>query len=476
MLRVVLNGCPWWPCCHTHTHPTPPFFFPLPQVEQLLSQVFTEPKAAGQLLFTPGLLWDAVKADAAATGESPEQYVERVVRMTCTFLRKKEADGVRRVVNQDGKAVVQAALGDPDGEPGLVLLTGYRSVATSLMLSKSVGELQARKRHVLLFDSRLYARDLVRGIVNHMNEDKLLLRALLKAIHPVAGALHKLAPKVGTAAAAIIHKLRGTPPLSLDALLNAFVEGCKAKGDAPVLVIDAADCILYAPDAEARQRVLGLLSVLTRVSEQQKALRIVLATSEHALLFRLRALGYDTGHISKTFVVGEVPPGVMHELLTQAWGCGPNLARMMLLMYGGHVMHASYAMCRLNETYRDRGALVGCAALGTCIGGPSECLSKVSFTDAGVPSKQHEEFRKRVETVLRALVTDGYVPLDSEEDKVAEVVSAAHVGFVAPVEAVAALLPPGALQALTPSGKPLKHVLVLGCHFMRLLIASETIW
>lgn len=198
----------------------------------------------------------------------------------------------------------------------------------------------------------------------------------------------------------------------------------------------------------------------------------MLATSEHGLPFRMRALGYTTGHISKTIVAEEVPPAVMKGLLRGTWGCGEQLANTLLTMYGGHVLHASAAVRELAAA-TDPAAIEGAAALSSIIGDPAMCLDDSTFAAAGVPDRERDDMRKRVLAALRALVEDGFVALESEKDKIAEVISLANAGCVVPRDATAAAVPKKAWAAHTPSGKAPKYVLVPSSHIMRLLIASE---
>ena len=79
----------------------------------------------------------------------------------------------------------------------------------------------------------------------------------------------------------------------------------------------------------------------------------------------------------------------------------------------------------------------------------------------------------RIRNAMRALVVDGFVPLDDEEDKVAEVISLANVGLVVPRGATAASVPLRAWAARTASGEDPVAVLLPSSHIMRLLIASE---
>ena len=81
--------------------------------------------------------------------------------------------------------------------------------------------------------------------------------------------------------------------------------------------------------------------------------------------------------------------------------------------------------------------------------------------------------RVRVTKALRALVVTGYIPLDSNTDTIAEIISHAKAGCVIPLAAAASGVPRSAWLALTPNGKSPIHILVPSSHMMRLLLASE---
>ena len=81
--------------------------------------------------------------------------------------------------------------------------------------------------------------------------------------------------------------------------------------------------------------------------------------------------------------------------------------------------------------------------------------------------------RRRVTDALRKLATDGFVPLDSPKDNVAEVISLANAGCVISRMDTAAGVPPRVWQSRTSSDKPPKDILVPSSHMMRLIIASE---
>ena len=115
----------------------------------------------------------------------------------------------------------------------------------------------------------------------------------------------------------------------------------------------------------------------------------------------------------------------------------------------------------------------GTVAITTIIDAPTQCLSVRMLDAAGVPAAERAGVCKRVQEAMRALVVDGYVPLDDKEDKVAEVISLAHVGLVVPRGAVAVSVPPQAWAALTASGKTPNAVLLPPSHIMRLLLAGK---
>lgn len=177
-------------------------------------------------------------------------------------------------------------------------------------------------------------------------------------------------------------------------------------------------------------------------------------------------------HITDTIVVGEVPPAEMMDLLTKTWGCGEHLAAVLLSLYGGHVMYASIAIRELAAA-DDRAAVEGCRALTSLISAPARSLSSRTFAAAGVPEGEHETVRVRVRKTLRQLAVEGFVPLDSETDKVAGVICLANAGFVVPRGATAASVPAKAWEALTPSGDIPLYVLVPSSHIMRQLIARK---
>ena len=449
-----------------------------------------DPASSGNLLLTPGLLWAAAERDAAVSNEAPKEYLARVLDGAVTSMKAKKVDGLPRVINHDGTLAALRTLGREAGEGLLLLLTGPRSVGKSLMLQKMAKELAKQKRRVLYIDARQYGTDITRGMVSALAAEPSLLKEVL-ALLPKASAASVIAmvasllTPLGADAMLVAQlvekyldkkevKSNETAPPRLDVVLGTFIKACTARGEYPVVFIDEANKAFKAAggDVNAAARVLDELDLLTRVTKQEKEASVVLATSEHGLPFRLRALGYNTNHISKTIVAEEVPPAVMKRELMSNWGCGEHLATALLSMYGGHVLHASAAVREL-ATSAVPESMKGIAAAGSISSAPAHCLGPTTLAAAGVAPVEWEAMRKRVTKALRELVVKGSLPLDSDEDKVAEIISVANAGCVIPLDGTSAGVPPEAWQARAPSRKLPKHTLVPSSHMMRLLIASE---
>ena len=450
--------------------------------DQFYGLALPDPSAAGELLLTPGLLWAASEKDAAAANEAPNEYLARVRARVAEFFDSKEEDGLPRVINHESTLAALRALGEFDGKSKLLLLTGPGNVGKSLMLQKVAKELAKQRRRVLYVDAREHGTDLTAGIAAAIAGDTEFTKRFLGIATAAAGAVLPAVlsavtgiPAPTALVKAIARITEGSEREKLLAeVLGSFFEACVANGEYPVIFIDEANVAFEVAEGDkaAKARVLQELRLFTRVTKQQREASIVLATSEHGLPFRLRALGYNTEHISKTVVAEEVPPAVMKDELVRTWGCGEHLATALLSMYGGHVLHASAAVYEL-ATSLEPALMKGIGAVGSVASAPALCLGESTLKAAGVAALQWEEMRARVKEALRALVLNGFVPLDSEEDKVAEILSLANVGCVVSEGAVAAGVPPGAWLACAPSGEAPSHLLLPSSHMMRLLIARK---
>jgi hypothetical protein len=129
-----------------------------------------DPVAAGQLLHWPGLLWDAVQADAAESREAPGANMQRVLEATDRFLKRGRGGAPPELVDHEATLNALRRLGETEGQ--LLLLTGPRSVGKSLMLKTVAQELEGRGRRVLHVDAREHGADLVQGIVTSITSSR----------------------------------------------------------------------------------------------------------------------------------------------------------------------------------------------------------------------------------------------------------------------------------------------------------------
>lgn len=59
------------------------------------------------------------------------------------------------------------------------------------------------------------------------------------------------------------------------------------------------------------------------------------AFSEYGEPYRLAQLGFSHSHFTERFLIPEVPPKAMRELLERKWGMGPSLAIACISVWGG---------------------------------------------------------------------------------------------------------------------------------------------
>ena len=166
-----------------------------------------------------------------------------------------------------------------------------------------------------------------------------------------------------------------------------------------------------------------VLELLTKYTKQESRLCCGLFSSNYAVPHGYLALGYNTAHMTRTVLVGEVPPADMRRLLT-SWGCGPNLATALLAAYGGHVMRTVEAICMLAA---DRDAFAAEAALAA----PSGIDAAFAAMRRGAATLGDDVIDPEgIEDMLRDLATFGFTPLAEELDPRAKLLAARNVAAV----------------------------------------------
>ena len=254
-------------------------------------------------------------------------------------------------------------------------------------------------------------------------------------------------------------------------VVGSFLTACKGSKLRPIIFIDEANIAFAAGETDdgAKERVKEVLNLFVRMTKQLGEAGIVLATSDHGFPFRLRRIGWDASHIKKTIVTEEVPPAEMLTLLSSSWGCGDNLARALMSLYGGHVM---YIVDAVRELAVRKAEFAGVDVLGGLLGSPAECFSDETCESLKLKDKW-ERLQPKIMEALTGLVQTGAVPLMRAADDVAEVISFANVGTVVAASSIAAGVRPEAWQLRLPDGQLPDFLLIPSSNIMRLLLARK---
>ncbi len=185
-------------------------------------------------------------------------------------------------------------------------------------------------------------------------------------------------------------------------------------------------------------------------------MNVLIAASEHTEPFRLASLGFKTQHMTETVIACEVPPAMMHKLVTETWGCGPALAQGLLAVYGGHVWQTHLALGKLA---REKAAFEAIAGFSPAtIRGVVACVMAARSGDLAMVG---------LEDMLRSLAIRGYVDISGDADPRVELLSVHNVACVVPRSASAPGVPPEAW----PAGS--MTVLTVAGHSMRLVLAHQ---
>ena len=405
--------------------------------------------AAGALLTTRGLLWEAALHDAALRGETGETYVRHARDASAAFM-----DAAGLCDRADTMGTLGDLMGRSKGE--FVLFIGSKDLGKSHMLRELAVRLQGQGRRAVIVNARNTGTDLAAGIIDSLKSDRgffsTLLGLLPENARSMAAAIANIAvPGSGPVASAA---LAPPAPPSLRELLDGFVAACTASDSFPVLILDEANRALPSTPGDVKA-TLDVLHRLTLLTKEQRRMNVLLAASEHAEPFRLADLGFQTAHMSRTVVASEVPPAEMHALLTRHWRCGPSLAEGLMAVYGGHVWQTHLALGGLALQGPAFKAIAGFSPVSGD-GVSSCCLAALGSGGPHVAG---------LESWLHALAVYGCVGIPSRTDPRAELVSKHNVGGVVSESASAPGVPPEAWAA--SSGE----LLVVSSQGMRLLLA-----
>jgi hypothetical protein len=190
---------------------------------------------------------------------------------------------------------------------------------------------------------------------------------------------------------------------------------------------------------------------------------VILCSSEHAFPYRLQdsRLNFNLKNFRSFIFAGEVPPASMWELLTQKWEIDEQLAGALISRCGGHIFDLELCLDRLCNPNRPTDFWDKRNS-----GYVMDCL-EWKGQGAGAAADTNQE---RMRTYLRMLAENGFVPLESRNDPIAEVISKNNVGGVVLGGCEGIGLPDDVW--VRPTGGKSSFLLVPASQSMRLVIAS----
>jgi hypothetical protein len=225
------------------------------------------------------------------------------------------------------------------------------------------------------------------------------------------------------------------PSVSDEDALALFVEKAKAVGRKPILIIDEANLVLLDKD-EHDNAASQFLKYLVQLTKEERELTVVLTSSEHDYPYLLESTGFNLNDVQNKVFIGEIPPKDMFDLLTSATykmysnngkagtkggekivGMGPNLARLFVSAYGGHVQRISQgveSIALAKENYEIA------AVLNKISQNVTMCIKEANFRE-----------RSKMISLLKEMALTGFVPLsDIQADNVVMITKSSVGGVV----------------------------------------------
>lgn len=350
---------------------------------------------AARVLVKPKFLWSAAEADAAAAGLSVDTYMQSVNKQADEFMRcgsLHDRDGARDqlrslLIGEKGKGMLALVLGsksvgktflmrklaaelheegrrfderqatllrdarqkeDGAGDAATEEAAAVRAQAAA-MRSLAAAEMEQLPRRVVVYNARSGGGDLVAGLLEALEKDKLLykrfLSALMVGVEKNTQAFvevqtgSKAGARVAGAAAAALADMFIKKQLTLKQVLAAYVEACTAEHRYPCIVIEDTNRALRDSTAEARERSLEALSLLTQLTKEERLINAVLTSSDYSEPFRLHELGFKRDHWTRTVVVGEVRVSAVSISCFAPRQCCRN-HRCSRFVLDSHTLHA----------------------------------------------------------------------------------------------------------------------------------------
>lgn len=279
------------------------------------------------------ILWKMFMQDII-TGENPDHVIECISKAAKKFVKSNDIYDRGEII-QELKSV---EIGD------LVVLSGGPSIGKSLVLNHLFG----KRQNYLYLDGRETGPDIISAIVkNLMKRDKLRLLTvesiaplLISPLSALIGNDYDKSFLLSEILNKIVKVVSKSPQKNVASL--EFILELMTNLQSPIegIIFDEANKYFI-------KNSLPLLDVLTFLTKQKRQLAVIMATSDYGFPFALENIGYNTFHISKSLVLSDISPYDTLRLLS-SWGVRPNLAYLLVEIYGGHVLQISRALIDLH--------------------------------------------------------------------------------------------------------------------------------
>ena len=249
------------------------------------------------------------------------------------------------------------------------------------------------------------------------------------------------------------------------AVLTRVLAAHQAAGLYLCLVVDEARLALTGVQGELLGDAGLLLQRLLQLTQQSRAMNVLLVATEHNFPARLSQGGsLPSSSLTDIIAASEVPPGSMRQLLQQQWGLGPRLSDVLLAYCGGHVHTAGRALAKLSvllDCFRVQELAPQGAAedIARCLEGAQQ---------QGPAAAAGGDCMLRV---LRELAERGFAPVAHEGRASVQAIERACLGGMVCASAIAPGLPRevrgGGRGGLVPASHFLRHLIAEALHLFQ---------
>ena len=379
--------------------------------------------AAGTLMTTPGLLWEAAMLDAPP--DCTSAYIALVYSAFAAYIKTDNLCDRDETMEELSRRM--------GGCGQFVELVGAPNIVKSHMLRNLVRQLNTSTSHrAILVNARKTGSELAAGIIESLSSPDVGFAAdAFRGYSAVAAAAAELVIPGG---GAVVNALRGDGAAlgttTANDLVLGFVRNSKKARVTPVVAVDEAML--------ARGDLSGTFALFSLITKEETDANVIFAASGFAESAVLKECGFSSEALTKVVVASEVPPEQMMTLL-RSCSCGPALAAALTALYGGSVWSVLNALETLRGSVNAAKGFKAISALSAgTVEGPSKC-----FDTAG--------------------------PLSTRSDPCAAIVRSTGVGGIVSITEHFA----GAPEAAWSSGPPHAMIVVPAYQVTRLILCGD---